>query len=231
MKASNTGAFMSSSRYEISFLLDDELCQHQFIGEQSVAEEIRLALEADLKAIDFTRKGDIQVYDAGSAEAGGAEELVETILNAACVDDEDEDIQAKIKALHALAAEVDARAQATAADKRVAYLAEFIWNNGGGDDNPFSQAFQVGARGKKTANGFIQALNDVLEDGDIAYDFSCAPEDGKHEVLSIPDALQATIDTLAQAGVAAPRLEQLRQAHQLDATVTTPSTPRRRRTL
>lgn len=215
---------MSPQRFEISFLLHDDFSQFQFMGSSALADEIRDALEADLEPVNLTDKGDIQVYCV-DCDPGSAMELLTVILENSCLDEDCEETNAQIQAMKAMAERID---EAPGNGNPQPWLMEFIWDNGGGDDNAFSQAFCVSEDQQATATAFVDQLTDFMEEEGIAYDISGAPEQNKHELMTPAAAVQATIAVLAQHKLPAERLGAIAQSHQL-AQDTPAATARARR--
>lgn len=218
-----------TQRYEISFLLDKELHQFQFMADPTIAREIQAALDDDMSSLDFGRAGDIQVYEIGDCGTS-AMALVDTILNASSIED-DISLESMISELKRLAEEVDNQAGNANAPLAIAYLAEFVWNNGGGDDNAFAQSFSVQPGEEATAAKFIALLSDVIDQSDVAYDFSCGPQDGKHELLDIAGAIAGAIEIIQGKEIPTPRLDALRQAHALADDTPQPASIRPRHSL
>lgn len=91
---------------------------------------------------------------------GSALELVEVIENETS---SDEDVN--WKQLHRLAAAVDEKGLQP---NEVGTMVEFVWDNGGGDDNLFSQGFD-GSMSSKEGMAFASALEGLVNAG-LVYD-------------------------------------------------------------
>lgn len=213
-----------SQRFEISFMFHGELAQFQFLGETNLADEIRNALTSDLGPVDPMNKGDIQVYPV-DCHPGSVSEIMDILDDNAEIDEECEATASRIQALRAMGDAID---EAAEQQDSQAWLLEFIWDVGGGDDNPFSQAFNVAQGQDAQAHAFIDALTEFLEGEGIAYEISCGPEQGKHDILPVAEAVNATIEVLKEQQVAAPRLTAIAQSYALEEDTPAAGAPRRR---
>lgn len=216
---------MSLEQYEISFMLDG-LHQFRFQGHHEQARAIRQAMIQDSKASSVD-VGDIQVYPVGGSHKGGAQELVDDLVSALWLSEEDQAEQG-IEALLGLARQVDSQAREISDQS---HLVEFVWNNGGGDDNPFGQSFQVNSQHAETAEQFSDALEAWLVDHDHGYDYSCGAETDKHPLLSLEDAVEATIEVFEDKAIATSQLSTFMDARKLDDATPLAQARKPRRTL
>lgn len=213
--------------YEISFLLDG-LRQFRFHGSEEHAKAISEAMHADSDA-GPGHVGDIQVYPVGGVSAGGAEDLLDNITSAIGLDDFDDEDKEGIDRVRDLARKVDKACDEGSNGRD--YLVEFIWNNGGGDDNPYAEGFRGDADNYQASLDFADALGQWLDDHGHAYDFTWGIESEQHPQMDVEDAIEATIDAFKEGGIAPTQLSTLMAARDLEASTPAVRAPKPRRNL
>lgn len=130
------------------------------------------ALGSEITSISF-----IQLVEV---DAGSVESLLETIKDNV---DEDHDWSR----IDELAQEVSKEVQAYPTPQKI--CVEFVWNCGGGDDNIFTDSFEGIMDGPAT-QAFLDALEEMAEDGDHFYDFAAYdPQDGHINDVGIDEIL------------------------------------------
>lgn len=179
--------------YEISCVLDSNAWQYRFMATEGAPERVRDQI-ADV-LLDVV--GDFQIY-APTSGGENAAHLVETLMEALshC---EGSELESAFAAAKGLSAEVDAEAEAAGA-AAVARDMEFVWDNGGGDDNCFTQGYMAGPGSLKSA-AFEAALEAAMEDH--AYDIGFSNADSLDEVVR-QSGLQNALAELAAAIVDIP---------------------------
>jgi hypothetical protein len=127
--------------YQVSFIIgrhgDGKLFQYDFLASKNEAKVLHAILLAG-KLDDHVQ--DLQVYPptGGDAESS-ARGTVDDVLSELGVGDWNQSIDPdRIKLLQDTAAEIDAGGTTTSSEP---WVLEFVWCNGGGDDNAFAQGF------------------------------------------------------------------------------------------
>lgn len=178
---------MTASAHQISFILDKVRYQQDFLIEPAEAEALNKRLDAERDALegkgfDFVtvlKLSDLSVRELDDAHepAGSAVELLETITSAVSVSLEG-DVPEDLKALLEEAQSLDtdkAVIQANPEDL-VNLEINFTWDNDG-DDNAFTQRFQVAHVQTPAADAFVSGLEEWLLHEGHAYDLTVGPAD------------------------------------------------------
>ena len=167
---------------EIAFIHDGERVQAQFMANPE-----QMALLADLEQA-LAPEGIPQLGSLvlDMAVTGNATELVDTIRTALSLGDITQE-QVGLEPMDrawARAADLARQIDALAKDQPTQPLIlEFIWDNGGGDDNIFSQGFlsAVGPQGDELADLFFDAITEAGQND--YYDVGLSPP-GTHMDLA-----------------------------------------------
>lgn len=142
---------------------------------------------------------------------GTATHLIDTLTDAIGFDELEEDEQAQWNAVLALANDIDQRAEQVGAATTI-LTTQFIWNNGGGDDNVFTQCFGAcvgGADNDALLDRFHTALEEAGEDHfyglDIENGWSAMSLDDLQQWVSdneddMPEQFKVLIDQVVKAG-------------------------------
>lgn len=114
------------------------------------------------------------VPNQGGLTAGHLVDTIQEAIFQEGMDDEnvEDDDRHTWKTLHDMAARIDEHA--SKAEKPSTYLVEFVWENGGGDDNLFGQSFDAddtNAEHIGRLERFVNALEKALDEGGHSYDF------------------------------------------------------------
>lgn len=210
---------MEKSLYEISFVGNENLHQFRTRMDKATSEKLYTAID---KGRDYQVISDVQVYPISEEpDESAAIELVD-ILDDANYDEDEKD---NLASLRILAEKVDLAAEKPGAEKET-YLVEYVWDNGGGDDNAFSQGVCVNKKARKANKAFFDALEIYLDDK--TYDLSYTPASNLKDLeMSFTDALEATREVLEELGHPLKRLDVILQAAQLEQD--TPAVTRKRR--
>lgn len=177
--------------HAVSFILDGTRHEVDFLATPAEATALFSKLEtvrlADLLAGRDTVQ-DWQVRPLSKEEPGSAAHLLETITEEVFMDDADE--LAKVAALKTLAEANDALAGI--GPTGAGHVVDFAWDNGGGDDNCFTQSYQVasGEAGERASEAFADALEDWLVSEGHGYDFSIGPVQTARSEQSMAEAIQ-----------------------------------------
>lgn len=214
--------------HALSFVLDESRHEVDFLATPSEATSLWRRLEAirtaDLVAGHDTVQ-DWQVRPLTQSEPGSAVHLVDTIVEALALDEEED---AQIEALMTKAKANDALAGASG--NTVGHVVDFVWDNGGGDDNCFTQAFLSASHdeGSRASAAFVDALEDWLDNEGHAYDFTFGPVQTSGPEQPMAEAVQELADELADnedpSSLATSWAQHLRQA----VTDTSPAPARRK---
>ena len=153
---------------EICFIHEDRRVQAHM---QATAEQFALLRQFEHARAPLDAPQAFQVFTLDSAgSAGTAVELVKEITDAIGLDEKEEDEQAKWTPVQEMAVQLDGLDQAHGCNP---LFIEFIWDNGGSDDNVFTQSFAFPAdnpEGEALLARFHTALEDV--GGDEFYDLA-----------------------------------------------------------
>jgi hypothetical protein len=179
--------------FQLSFILDRQLRQFNFLATQQEVDRVVHSLSDVLRG----SVQDFQIYTPSSASKtivadGSAAHLIET-LEEAC-----EPSGAAEKSEFARVAELSERVDAESAISPGAVsILEFVWSNGGGDDNAFGQSYLAPAD-KSLSDEFEKAVSGLM--GRYSYDLSFnAPSDHEPEG-DMEDALEVLYDSLESSG-------------------------------
>lgn len=176
---------------EIAFIYSEQRIQARMLATPA---QFRTLRDFEIARDPLDEPQAFQVLNVGfEEEAGTAAELVETITDALSVG-EDHDNKAAWDKVRALAEQIDASAGG-AATKTL--LVEFIWDNGGGDDNLFSQSFRADVGGAES-EALLEQFTEALEAAgtDDFYDFGVATEESHMNLEDLRDWLAETDDAV-----------------------------------
>lgn len=198
--------------HQVSFVLGGQRRQFEFEANVETADRVAAALSLHLSGIDAYLDGgiqDLQVYPPLVAPASACSGVADILSAADWLDEADDpdDVKA-VKALEAIAEEIDA---ASAAHGEAAvWTIEFVWCNGGGDDNCYGDSILAPPGAQSLRERFEAALLEALGSG--VYDLAVVEEGrvaespcGPHEVLEAvaTDLEEHGLDDLAAAVAAA----------------------------
>jgi hypothetical protein len=202
--------------YEISFVGGDGLHQFRTRMDEDTSNRLQKAIYTDT---DRLAVSDVQVYlISEDANETSACEMVQIL------EDNTFDNEQALPALRKLAEKVDQSAQKPGAQKEI-FLIEYVWDNGGGDDNAFAQNVCVNKKSRATNQAFFDALEAYLEYR--SYDFVATPLSMVAErELSFREALEGTRDALISLGQPTTRFNAIWEAMELQEK--TAPAPRRR---
>ena len=221
----------------LSFVHDQHLAQARFLATQDQGERLMdraAALQPGLN-VGAADVQNLTVYPLSASDGSplGARHLVDTVVEAI-----DADPSSALSQVQALADAIDAavlKAQRSSTVEPALFEVEFVWDNGGGDDNAFSQGFAVppGPTWAKKAAAFGEALCDLGENEGWFYDGSCARIDDGPQAFPLK-ALMTWVRKETSLTQQAPELiallDEVRAVeahHALDAH--TPAVPKARR--
>lgn len=189
-----------------------------------MSEEFAGDLAAAIKLDGNGELGDIQVYPVSETlEHGSAAELVDAFRwdHDDDLSEDDPDLSNSDRAwLDLLKC---AEALDTEAEKDTGplthHLVEFVWENGGGDDNAFAQTVSVSPGASAVNAAFFEALGDYLHEG-VGYSFCYETQEDKSlQVMELKDALQclwAALKDLNDDDVKPDRVRTLAESLKLD---------------
>lgn len=183
---------------EIAFIFNDARVQAHFMATQAQLALLSAYQERlDAREQDGPRQFDVLPWSSDGSSS--ASHLVETLVDALDAGLEEEDRALWASAV-LLAAQVDSLAERS---RSQVLTLEFIWNNGGGDDNIFSQSFRsaLGSDAEEVTNRFVETIE--LAGADSFYDFDVSPEGSKMTLLNLQEFLgdqkdEAALEELAQ---------------------------------
>ena len=192
--------------YEISFVGGDALHQFRTRMTHEMSTQLRQAIFQDT---DRMMVSDVQVYPVSEdPNESSAIEMVEIL------EDNTEDYEELLPALRELAEKVDSAADADGATKEV-FLIEYVWANGGGDDNAFSQNVCVNKTAVVDNQEFFEALERYLEDR--SYDYVVSPfSDVQQREISFRDAVDGTREVLIDLGQPLTKFDTIWQSIELN---------------
>lgn len=206
---------MSSSQsseqwFELTFLIDGKLDRVAFLSPSpsSQADIGRALDEAIQRFVDLApgQSHGLSLLPLSSSDPvrGSAQELLQTLSSA--VSWEEDGGSPVWDQLQALAQAIDSQAQNSASTDSL--LVEFVWDNGGGDDNPFGDGF-VFAKDKEEqrtqAHAFVEALEQWGEGEGFWYDFTVShgssvdPHEGRMHVEDFIAWVEESPSPIAQA--------------------------------
>lgn len=190
--------------FEVSFIHEERRVQAR--GPLTEAQQAALQALADADPDARPLALSLMTVDENGQD-GSAMELVDTIVET--MDDED---GAPWNQVRELAAQIDRIAEGCASPRPM--LVEFVWNNGGGDDNLFGQAFLADVAGPDN-EALLEAFADALElaGDDAFYDFGMQANTSDNH-MSIDDLIQMGADE----GEEYPELDSLADALNTEAT-------------
>jgi hypothetical protein len=186
--------------YQISFILEGHRYQQDVRMDASTADALRSRLDGKASRMDLQ---DLQVYSLNESkdrfDAFSALDLLATITEAVNVDLSaiDEDEEPGLEDLRLLADALSASTESADANSLVATQVDFTWDNGGGDDNAFTDGYASPASMVSQREAFEEALSDWLEASGHAYDV-CYQEisDDPDDETTLVSGLESLIDTL-----------------------------------
>ena len=207
---------MEQELYEISFIGKEALYQFCTRMDHATSEQLQKAIYNDTNRQEVS---DVQVYRISEEKnETSAIEMVEIM------EDNTYDDDCVLPALRKLADKVDVAVGKPGAEKEI-LLVEFVWDNGGGDDNAFAQNVCVNKRARKTNKAFFYALKNYLNG--ISYDYSVTSIAGtKEREIPFYEAIQTALDVLIDLEQPVKLLTVIRDAIELDER--TPESPRTR---
>ena len=152
------------NRYEFSFMHDDAIQKFVFQSNDPNIEAVRKKVNACRGASDLQQMQFIPV----DGITGKATELMDSLTEALeCYLEEGDEASKAAKALRVRAETLDERAQAA---KRLMPLEiEFIWDNGGDDDNPFQDGFLAASKDPEATQWMLD-VGTWLDDNSFGYD-------------------------------------------------------------
>lgn len=159
----------------LSFVQGGCLFQTHFMADTALRQRIQAALEADAESLSDCGAMDVQCYTP-DFDGGSATSLAKDAFHAAGIRQTSDQTNPKNEAIEAvlqLATQMDTLSEG--AGDATSWTAEWVWQNGGGEDNAFGQSFSVGPQAEQVARAFTHALEEVLSDEMATapiYDFS-----------------------------------------------------------
>lgn len=172
--------------HQVSFVLSGRRRQFDFEATVEAADRVAAALKPHLSGLDaylYSGIQNLQVYAPKVAPASACGGIDDILSAADWLDEED---ASAVKALEAIAEEIDA-ATAEAAGTAV-WTIEFVWSNGGGDDNCYADSILAPSGAPSLRERLKAALEEALNGG--VYDLAVVDEEeaagclcGPREVL------------------------------------------------
>lgn len=185
----------SPTPHALSFILGGRRREIDFLATASEASDLFQHLRSVQMASRTANQDsvqDLQVRPLSAPSPGSASELLTTITDAVDTDDTEEDPE--IQTLTALAEASDTLAETDSTP--LIHEVNFAWDNGGGDDNLFTQDFlgSSSMAGVQASTAFADALEQWLNNHSHAYDFTLGPG----EMDAPTDTLVEAVGDLAQ---------------------------------
>lgn len=222
--------------HELSLVVDKELVRARFMADPeavmqlgelfSEAELQLLSARVDLQNLQVRR---LDTEDIGTASQWVLDVSFETGFRLDTPTPEgEEEAWGRWNALFQCAQEVDAALQEPGAQPTF-MVVEFVWENGGGDDNAFTQGFWVNKAASDPLNGFEEVLNDIQDQDGHFYDVTWLNSKGLDVGISLDGLAQRFSGLKAKAPkllALVSSLRALERAHQLDEQLP-PSMPKR----
>lgn len=170
--------------FEVSFIHEDRRVQAR--GPLTEAQQAAISALSDASWDERPQALSLMAVFEES-QGGSAIELVDTIVDA--MDDEEDEPWNRVREL---AEQIDRLTESCANPQFM--LVEFVWNNGGGDDNLFGQAFLADVAGPDN-EALLEAFSEALEQAgnDAFYDFGMQT-DSSDNYMSIDDLIQMGAD-------------------------------------
>lgn len=192
--------------YQISFILEGYRYQQDIRMEDDQAQVLRKRLSSQLSLSDDVQ--DLQVYllneDKDRFDAFSALDLLETLTEAVSVDLSaiDAEEEPGLEELRVLAEALSASAETAEPTSLKAIQIDFTWNNGGGDDNAFTDGYAAPSGTDDQRAVFQQALTGWLEACGHAYDV-CYREvtDDSADTTDLCTGLEELVETLKDNGL------------------------------
>jgi hypothetical protein len=178
------------SRYQISFVSDKQRFQTDFMATEAEVDRAVAALEEPMQAT----VSDFQVFKVVH-EAGSAGDLVSTLVGALSFHD---DIKERFKSASDVASEIDSAA--ASASSFTTHTLDFVWDNGGGDDNCFTEGYLLPTGcdlGEKFEELVSKAMEPDAYDLEFSDDAYMSPD---ADLFGIAGALENAADRMEQEG-------------------------------
>ncbi len=197
----------TKSPFELSFILNDEIQRCRFFAEPSLVEgvlkRLHSAVQMEMVNSSHFSASEFQILPLGVEHSGTAKHLVETIAEALGIElgnsqeenDQDDDSWARWKKLEACAVKIDEFSEKIPEEKREYWSVEFIWDNGGGDDNAFGQGFLMDPNRPQSFQRFCEALEDIENEEGPFYDVCWESQSMMEDAMSLPE-LEALVAPL-----------------------------------
>lgn len=165
--------------YELSVVLGGHIVRSRFLAEKEVVERLLHRVHSQvqnemLKAKDLS-VNEFQILRLDGEERGTAKGWVETVASALYIqlnqpaEEGEEESLALWQALMAQAQAIDASLNDSDAVPQF-MVGEFVWDNGGGDDNVFSQGFWTNANASSLFGEFLDTLETIEQTDAPFYD-------------------------------------------------------------
>lgn len=163
--------------YQISFLLNNHRYQQDVRCPEDRANAFFERLENGKDALQKLGVStmdlqDLQVYlldrDKDRYDESSAYGLLETLTDAVSINlesPEDLEEEPEVAKLIVLAKTLDVAFEGTPKDQLLSVQMDFTWDNGGGDDNAFTDGYAAPVNMRKERKAFEEALGDWLETG------------------------------------------------------------------
>jgi hypothetical protein len=179
------------TRYQISFVADGHRFQADFMATEAEANRAMAVLDEPMRGA----VSDFQVYRVTHDSAGTAGDLVSTLVGALRFRD---DVEARFRAASDVADAIDAAA--SVASGFAVRTLDFVWDNGGGDDNCFTASYLL-SNGCELGDEFEALVSKALDDDtyDLAFtdDTDMVPD---RDLSGIADALANAAGRMEQEG-------------------------------
>jgi hypothetical protein len=171
---------------QISYIHEKALTKIDFMASSAQNQQVEDAvskLREQLRETHFLVISDLQCYQPMGSE-GSAVELLQVLE-----DSLDDDV---LDQLRPMAEAVDNYEPSTPSQS---WLVEFVWSNGGGDDNAFSQNVTVAVGGEEAAQLFFDRVEEAMEEAGAAYEFGFNVEtEPTQDAVSALEDFQSSLD-------------------------------------
>ena len=224
--------------HELSLVLQNEIIRARFMADPDLVGGLMNRL-GDVQHQAINAKGvslqDFQVRPLDQEHVGTATQWVHDVSFAVGLDvakpapEGDEEAWQRWQSLLAAAQQVQDSVEEPGAIPQF-LIVEFVWDNGGGDDNLFTQGFWTNKADGETVSAFQEALEAIKNDDGPFYDLSWyGPDD-----LTVGESLDDLSEKLSPFKAQVPllfemisNLRSIERSHQLSEQLPAPPAPRR----
>lgn len=149
--------------HQVSFIHDKNLYQVDFMSVPSEAH----ALDAKLEELIGNKVSDLRVYEPRLVSSSAEDTLNDVIVASPFEGSSDPDVLTILAAAVNAARRIDALVEETGTTG--ARTLEFVWHNGGSDENAFGQdvAVPAGPAAKEACEKFMESIDALAYDLDI----------------------------------------------------------------